>query len=77
MNKEKTELIEIAAKDYLYYKNRDRIYNREPSESALITKGKFLGMLLALDLVFEENEREVIIKYAKSGRKCLIVYKEE
>lgn len=69
-SREQHNLVQTTGLDYLSCKKRDKVYMREPSSESIFAKGKFIGILTAFELDFDEDiqNKQITIKY-RSGRK--------
>lgn len=55
------ELIYILAQNYLLEKVRNKVFQRENSESYTYAKGQLTGACMALNLDFEETNERIVI----------------
>jgi len=68
VRKEKRDMLTRAVKDYIYYENESKLWQREPSSSYIYAKGKLIGMCMALGLEMTETSDKITLYYPSGKR---------
>jgi hypothetical protein len=73
--RERKELLDALAMNYLGEKRNNQVFGRENSQGYSIALGKLLGACMALNLDFEENDKGINI--ITQGRRKVVTTIEE
>lgn len=71
---EKFDMISQAVKDYIYYEQESKTWQRDPASSYNYAKGKLIGMCMAFELEIKEDSKKVTL-FFKTGRKYISINK--
>lgn len=73
--KDRNELLRILIKDYIYYKEQSKVFQREEPSNYYIALGKLNGFCMALDLDIGEDNTSVWIETREQKKVIVKVLK--